>query len=81
MLANRIFRLLRNIREGTWVSSLSAFWFAVARLGAPEWDQSISNIPPGHSPIDLQRAACDKTLQVLCKDSKCFSKDTELKGN
>lgn len=76
-----MFKLLRNIREGTWVTCLSAFGVSAATLEIPKPYLSISNIPMGHSPTDLQRAECDKTLQVLDMDSKCFWKDTQLKGN
>lgn len=50
MLAKRVFRLLTIIREGTWVSSLSAFWFAAAKLGTPKGYQSMSNTALSHSP-------------------------------
>lgn len=72
MLAKRVFRLLRNIREGTWVSSFSAFWFAAARLETPKGYQNMSNTALGHSPLPCRGLSVIKHFRCCTRMENAF---------
>lgn len=72
MLAKRVFRLLTNIREGTWVSSLSAFRFAAAKLETPKGYQSMSNTVLGHSPLLSRGLSVIKHFRCCTRMANAF---------